>query len=336
MSLIEKAAKRLEELRRSGAHLPHEAPHGDPDAAPAPEAVVRALEARRDALAESIASPAPAAGVPPAARTAAPVAEEAPVPLTTIRPSRTGTTTTRTVAIDLESLKARGYVTPDAPTSRIADEFRVIKRPIIRSAQGRAGARIRNGNLVMVTSALPGEGKTFTALNLAMSVAMEFDNTVLLVDGDVANPALPRLIGVPEAPGLLDLLTNDKLDVSEALVKTNVEKLTVLPAGRQHRRATELLASEQMAALLRDLASRYQDRIIIFDSPPLLPTTEARVLATHMGQIVMVVAAESTSQNTLGQAMATIESCEHVMMLLNKASRTETGAYGYYTGDPAR
>lgn len=330
MSLIEKAAKRLEELRRSGAHLPHEAPHGDPDAAPAPEAVVRALEARRDALAESIASAAPAA------RTAAPVADEAPAPTVTIRPTRTGTTTTRTVAIDLESLKARGYVTPDAPTSRIADEFRVIKRPIIRNAQGRAGARIRNGNLAMVTSAVPGEGKTFTALNLAMSVAMEFDNTVLLVDGDVANPALPKLLGVPAAPGLLDLLTDDKLDVSEALVRTNVEKLTVLPAGRAHRRATELLASEQMAALLRDLASRYQDRIIIFDSPPLLPTTEARVLATHMGQIVMVVAAESTSQNTLNQALATIESCEHVMMLLNKASRTETGAYGYYTGDSAR
>ena len=334
MSLIEKAAKRLEELRRSGAPLPHEAPHGDPGAAPAPEAVVRALEARREALAESIAPPAPAAAVPPAPRTVAPVADEIPAP--TIRPSRTGTTTARTVAIDLESLKARGYVTPDAPTSRIADEFRVIKRPIIRNAQGRAGARIRNGNLVMVTSALPGEGKTFTALNLAMSVAMEFDNTVLLVDGDVANPALPKLLGVPAAPGLLDLLTDDKLDVSEALVKTNVEKLTVLPAGRPHRRATELLASEQMAALLRDLASRYQDRIIIFDSPPLLPTTEARVLATHMGQIVMVVAAESTSQNTLNQALATIESCEHVMMLLNKASRTETGAYGYYTGDSAR
>jgi exopolysaccharide/PEP-CTERM locus tyrosine autokinase len=336
MSLIEKAAKRLEELRRSGAQLPHEPPHGDPVASPTPEAVVRALEARREASAESIVAPAAAAAGLAPLRSMPAVAGEMPSPPDTVRPTRTGTTTTRAVAIDLESLKARGYVTPDAPTSRIADEFRVIKRPIIRSAQGRAGARIRNGNLVMVTSALPGEGKTFTALNLAMSVAMEFDNTVLLVDGDVANPALPRLIGVPEAPGLLDLLTNDKLDVSEALVKTNVEKLTVLPAGRQHRRATELLASEQMAALLRDLASRYQDRIIIFDSPPLLPTTEARVLATHMGQIVMVVAAESTSQNTLGQAMATIESCEHVMMLLNKASRTETGAYGYYTGDPAR
>jgi exopolysaccharide/PEP-CTERM locus tyrosine autokinase len=341
MSLIEKAAKRLEELRRSGAPVSDGVSTAEAASSSTPDAVVRALEARRETIAESIATPiaVPSSGMPQTAR-GAPHAPEAVVAAPTgaaaARASRAATTTSRTVAIDLESLKARGYVTPDAPTSRIADEFRVIKRPIIRNAQGRAGAKVKHGNLVMVTSALPSEGKTFTALNLAMSVAMEFDNTVLLVDGDVANPAMPKLLGVPEAPGLLDLLTNDKIDVSDALVKTNVEKLTVLPAGRPHRRATELLASEQMVALLRDLASRYQDRIIIFDSPPLLPTTEARVLATHMGQIVMVVAAEATSQNTLNQALVTIESCEHVMMLLNKASRTEAGAYGYYSGDSAR
>ncbi len=137
----------------------------------------------------------------------------------------------------------------------------------------------------MVTSALPGEGKTFTAVNLAISMAMEFDNTVLLVDGDVAHPSLPDVLGLPTSPGLLDLLIRDDLDVADALVQTNIEKLTMLPAGSRHRRATELLASEKMAILLRELASRYPDRIIIFDSPPLLATTEARVLATHMGQI---------------------------------------------------
>ena len=113
-------------------------------------------------------------------------------------------------------------------------------------------------------------------------------------------------------------------------------KLSLLPAGSAHRRATELLASEQMARFLEELASRYHDRIIIFDSPPLLPTTEARVLATHMGQIVMVVAAGSTSQNALNQALATIESCEVVLMMLNKASRTDVGTYGYYADDAAR
>ena len=184
----------------------------------------------------------------------------------------------------------------------------------------------------MITSAMPGEGKTFTAVNLAMSIAMEYNSTVLLVDGDVAHPGFPSLLGSPEGPGLLDLLTNDKIDVSDALLRTNIDRLSILPAGAPQRRATELLASESMARLLHDLATRYPDRIIVFDAPPLLPATEARVLATQMGQIVMVVAAESTSQNTLSKAMETIESCEVVLMMLNKADRTEVGRYAYYPG----
>ena len=182
-------------------------------------------------------------------------------------------------------------------------------------------------NLVMVTSALPGEGKTFTATNLAISVAMELDSSVLLVDGDVAHPALPDLLGVPSSPGLLDLLTEGRVDVADALVKTNIDKLTVLPAGSRHRRATELLASEQMASLLRELATRYRDRIVIFDSPPLLATTEARVLATHMGQIIVVVAANATSQRAVDHALATIENCEIVLMMLNKVTTSEVGSY---------
>jgi protein-tyrosine kinase len=243
----------------------------------------------------------------------------------------------RHIEIDLRSLAARGYLTPDAAQSQTADEFRVIKRPIIRNALGLIGGpSSKNRNLVMVTSALPGEGKTFTAINLAMSIAMELNNTVLLVDGDVAHPMLPTLLGIPAGPGLLDLLTRDDLDVSDALLRTNVEKLTILPSGSRQRRATELLASEQMAVLLRELASRYSDRIIIFDSPPLLATTEARVLATHMDQIVMVVAAEATSQQAVHHALTAIESCEIVLLMLNKARRTDVGTYyGYYAGDEA-
>jgi receptor protein-tyrosine kinase len=202
---------------------------------------------------------------------------------------------------------------------------------------GTGGTKVANGNLVMVTSALPGEGKTFTALNLAMSVAMELDTTVLLVDGDVAHPDFPNLLGVPSTPGLLDVLTRDGVDVGDALVRTSIENLAVLPAGMRHRRATELLASEQMAILLRELASRYTDRMIIFDSPPLLATTEARVLATHMGQIVMVVAADRTRQHAVNLALAAIEDCEHVMMVLNKARKTDVGTYyGYYADEPLR
>jgi exopolysaccharide/PEP-CTERM locus tyrosine autokinase len=240
----------------------------------------------------------------------------------------------RHIDINFAKLKARGFVTPDAGSSQIAEEFRVIKRPIIRNAVGRGA--VKHGNLVMVTSALPSEGKTFTSLNLALSIATEIDSTVLLVDGDVAHPSIPEIIGAPHGPGLLDLLTRDDLDFADALVKTNIEKLSLLPAGTRHRRSTELLASEQMASLLREIASRYRDRIIIFDSPPLLATTEARVLATNMGQIVMVVAADATSQHAVNQALATIEGCEIVLMVLNKASRTDVGTYyGYYAVDEA-
>ena len=138
---------------------------------------------------------------------------------------------------------------------------------------------------------------------------------------------------MPHGPGLLDILTRDDVSFSDAMIRTNVDKLAILPAGSRHRRSTELLASEQMANLLRELASRYADRVIIFDSPPLLATTEARVLATHMGQIVMVVAADATSQHAVNQALATIESCDVVMMALNKARRTDVGAYYGYYGD---
>jgi protein-tyrosine kinase len=316
MSMIEQAAKRLEELRKAGMELPEVTPAvADTvrsNQSPTPEAVIRALEAQSPSQSLFQRQPSAKAVGRTSALRAAP----------------------RYAEIDLEQLAARGFITPAAPHSQLADEFRVVKRPIIRNALRKDGVKVKNGNLVMVTSSLPSEGKTFTAVNLAMSVAMEYDNTVLLIDGDVANPMLPTLLNVPREPGLLDLLTRDDLDVADALVRTNVEKLTVLPAGSRHRRATELLASEQMVNLLLEIALRYSDRIIIFDSPPLLATTEARVLATHMGQIVMVVAAETTTQHALSQALSTIESCEIVLMMLNKARKTDVGSYyGYYTDD---
>jgi receptor protein-tyrosine kinase len=315
-SIIEQAAKRLEELRRADsepeAGVGHEnrfaAIRRDPEAPSTPEATVLALEAHSPGLIakQSRESHGGASGLP----------------------------SERRIELDFARLASRGFVTPNAPATQIAEEFRIVKRPIIRNALGQGSARVKNGNLVMVTSALPGEGKTFTSLNLALSIASEVDNTVLLVDGDVAHPSLPQLLGAPHGPGLLDLLTRDDIDFTDALIKTNIEKLSLLSAGSRHRRATELLASEQMAALLRDIASRYRDRIIIFDSPPLLATTEARVLAANMGQIVMVVAADSTSHHAVNQALATVEGCDIVMMVLFKASRTDVGAYyGYYSSD---
>jgi receptor protein-tyrosine kinase len=237
---------------------------------------------------------------------------------------------TKRIDINLDRLRSMGMVTPDASKTPIAEEFRMIKRPLIKNALGQGAAPLKNGNLIMVTSAFPREGKTFCAVNLAISIAMELDHTVLLVDADVARPSVARQLGVTFEAGLMDALLDPTIDLGDVMVRTNIEKLTVLPAGRTHARSTELLASEAMSGLLHELSTRYADRIIVFDSPPLLVTTESRTLAAKMGQIVLVVASESTTHTAVQEALAAVESCEVIGTILNKAKFSQVGEYGYY------
>ncbi len=237
----------------------------------------------------------------------------------------------RLVTIDLKQLAAIGYLTPDMQRSQIADEFRVIKRPLLANVHGKSTQPVARANLIMITSSLPEEGKTFVSINLAISLAMELDKTVLLVDADVSRPSVLKRLGLPPSPGLLDILTDPSLHVADVLLRTNIDKLTILPSGKANGRATELLSSGAMDRLLNELTTRYADRIVIFDAPPLLPSTESRVLATFMGQVVVVVEADRTPQKSLEQALATVESCPTVLPLLNKISRSEVGNYyGYY------
>ncbi len=302
-SLIEQAAQRLEQLRQAGVVTPEIADAGTAGLGgngPAAEAPAQAL--RRDGQRH-------------------------------VAPDSTwdGAAQSRRVTLNLDAIAASGIVTPAAPRSQMADQYRVIKRPLIANAVGRGASSVKHGNLIMVTSALPGEGKSFTSINLAMSMAAELDHTVMLVDSDVARPSILRMLGLPPGPGLLDLLEG-KADMSSVLMRTNVDKLTILPSGTPHAKATELLASDAMSKLLDDMSTRYPDRIIIFDSPPLLLTTEARVLATHMGQIVVVVHADRTLQGTVQQALSAIETCPVKMMVLNKARPDAIGGYGGYGG----
>lgn len=240
--------------------------------------------------------------------------------------------TSMQIEIDLKRLARMGGVTPDSERSQVAEEFRLIKRPLLANAFGQGGAGVRNGNLIMVTSALPGEGKSFCSLNLAISIATEMERTVLLVDADVARPRLPEYLGIRVGKGLLDVLQDPSLELSEVMLRTNIPKLSLLPAGHPYKYGTELLASSAMSRLVADLANRYPDRVIIFDSPPLLSTSEASVLATHMGQIVMVVEAEKTSQEAVKEALSQLESCEIIGMVLNKATAVlgNDNYYGYY------
>ena len=236
------------------------------------------------------------------------------------------------VRLHLESLRARGFVTPDGNQTQISQEFRVIKRPLLANAFGRGVSAVKNGKRVMVTSAFPGEGKSFCAINLAMSIAAERDNKVLLVDADVARPSIPKELGITVEAGLMDWLIDGNLDISQLVLPTNVEKLMILPAGRRHQQATELLASASMSRLLELISARYPDRIVIFDSPPLLVTTESRVLSSYMGQVVLVVEAGKTSHESVQEALGTIGSSEVVGLVLNKARAAEQGYYGGYGG----
>jgi receptor protein-tyrosine kinase len=233
----------------------------------------------------------------------------------------------QTRTFDLGRLQASGFITPALQHSRLLHEFRVIKRPLIQHALGRSATQAPNRNLIMVTSALPDEGKTFVAVNLAMSLAMERDCRVLLVDADVLAPSVPRILGIEPAKGLMDVLTGAGTQVREALLGTNVERLTLLLAGTPHSNASEFLASEAMTQLLSELSSRYPDRIVVFDSPPLLATTEPRVLATQMGQVIVAVEAQRTTHGALESALATVESCPVVYTLLNKTPESKVGSY---------
>lgn len=234
------------------------------------------------------------------------------------------------IEIDVERLGRLGMVTPLDQKSRVAEEYRAIKRPLLRNVAGKGAAPIADANLIMITSALPGEGKSTTSVNLAISIAMELDHRVLLVDADVSKPSIPAILGIPAERGLLDLLIDDTLDVSDVLLRTNVDKLSLLPSGAGQLQATELLSSAAMSRLLKEMSGRYSDRIIVFDSPPLLSSNEARALATLMGQIVVVVGAESTTHAALKQALAAIETCPIKLLMLNKSRVSAGTGYGNY------
>ena len=313
MSLIEQAAKRLEQLRQAGADFPEQAPKINaplPVDRPDSPRIEDGSSSRPDSL---LLEP-----------------QKAPEPQPpSVSPKASAR---KKVDINLDAIAGAGLLVPNATRSKMADEYRVIKRPLIANAMGKGVPRVPNGNLIMVTSALPGEGKSFTAINLAISIAMELDNTVMLVDADVARPSVLNMLGLPPASGLLDVVDQDSVDISDVLLRTNIEKLSLLPSGTQHQRATELLASSAMVRLLHDMANRYPDRIIIFDSPPLLLTTEARALATHMGQVVLVVHAGQTAQSAVREAVGTIESCPVKMMVLNQSRESASAGYGYEYG----
>lgn len=237
--------------------------------------------------------------------------------------------------IDLVALREAGYITPDMPPNLMSEEFRIIKRSLLLNAFAKGDKKSGpNNNVILVTSSNPSEGKTFCTINLALSIATEQDVTVLLVDADFSKPEILNRLGVKGGRGLMDVVADSKMDVGDCLVRTNIPNLVLLPAGRQHNLTTELLASERMATMVSEISSRYSDRIVIFDSPPVLASSAASVLALYMGQTVFVIEAEKTTEPQIKESLSMISACENINLLLNKtryngSNKKFASYYGY-------
>ena len=237
----------------------------------------------------------------------------------------------------LPALRNNNMLVPGSPLGQsFQDEYRRIKRPLLSNAIGRSSSLVDRGNLIMVTSSMPGEGKSYTATNLALSIAREKDVTVLLIDCDVARRGVSRLLGIEDRPGLVDLVDNEELTVADVMLTTDIPNFRVLAAGSHYDYVTELLASNRMASLVDEIATRYSDRIVIFDSPPLLATPETQVLATLVGQIVFVVETGKTPQAVVMDALEQLPEDKAIGIVLNKnegASGKSGYYYGYYGAD---
>jgi len=233
------------------------------------------------------------------------------------------------VTLDLKILEQKNFVSLSSERRLINEEYRVIKRKLISNAFGALSSTLKHPNLILVSSSRPGEGKTFSAINLALSIALEQDKTVLLVDSDVLRPSVSKTLNIHHDIGLTDYLLSSEIKVSDIILSTNVDRLKIITAGRPHHLSTELLASERMLMLVNEFASRYSDRIVIFDAPPLLGVNETAVMASMCGQAVVVVEENHSKLAEIEQAVALLPKDIAIGFLINKAHRNQGKGYGY-------
>lgn len=300
------------------------------------KSLVERLAERQDSASATAPNPpsaSPEAGTERGVDSATPsVAPGSLLPRSEHRHGQTGARTRHIATIDIKKLKKQGFVTPEGGRSQIVEEFRAIKRPLLRRAFEPDGTG--RDHLIMVTSARPGEGKSFCSINLAMSIASERGLNVLLVDGDVVKSDLPNILGFRSEAGFLDLLVDRSLDLSDVLVRTNIPNLSILPSGDSQDHATELMAGPAMADLIGDLATRYSDRVIVFNAPPVLVSSEAAVLASWVGQVVLIVEADHTGRNDVAEAVSLLGEDTNINFVLNKVTDRRIseryGAYSYY------
>lgn len=235
--------------------------------------------------------------------------------------------------IDLVALERAGMVDWSRTRSRISEEFRLVQRQVLRTAFGGPDLQPGYSNLLMITSARPGEGKSFTALNLAGSIARQGDHEVLLIDVDSKRDSFCYPMGLAEAPGLLDLAADPRFDPEPLIVRTPIERLSIMPVGRERERGPELFSSREMTRLIQSLGRRYSDRLLLLDAPPCLSTSDPAVLAPVVGQVLFVVEAERTQRDEIEASLDLIQACPIITLVLNKqqiSSRFTFGAYSSY------
>jgi protein-tyrosine kinase len=254
------------------------------------------------------------------------------------QPTRSDVYTGNQVRLDFRALRQNGMITPDNMVSGISNEYRAIKRRLMQKVRD-PETRSAVNNLVMVTSSLPGEGKTFSSINLAMSLAAERGLQVLLIDADVIKPSVGNVFLNPSAVGLTDFLTGRVSRISQVLHRcVEVPNLSVIFAGKTTNDGPELLSSGRMAELCREMSTRYPDRVIILDTSPVLASAEPAVLANFVHQVIMVVASNHAARTQIRRSLESVATCHNVSLLFNKApewNEAEYMAYYSYTTQSA-
>ena len=313
ISLLERAAEVYDfgaAMRARGAPTPE--PQAAP-AVPAVEPIVEAAAEPEPVLDLGAAEAVPAA---PPAQSAAPAPVRRPV---------------GAAVIDRVALAERGFIVPEAAATGLAEEFRLIKRRLLAGMERLGALSEEKRRSVLISSAQPKEGKTFCAVNLALSLAGEREHDVLLVDGDFSKPDIPEILGLDPGPGLVDALADAHADPEAFVVRTDVPGLSVLAAGRRQNNVPELLASGRTREVLARLIAANSRRIILFDSPPALMASPATVLAGLVGQALVVVRADQTTEADLRETIGVLSGCDHVALMLNAATiGTSSRKYGSY------
>ncbi len=225
-------------------------------------------------------------------------------------------------AVDPGLAEENRIVTLSGKNAQVAEQYRMLRTQVLRKTEG------EGDNCLMVTSSVAGEGKTTTAINLAIAIAQEVHKTVLLVDADLRAPSIHKYLGLTPEKGLVHNLLDD-VPLEEILVRTGVEKLTFLPAGGSLPNSTEILRSPRMQRLIQEVKERYRDRYVIFDTTPLLATADAMVLSHFMDGVIMVVQGEKTSRNDLAKSLSHLAGCNILGMVMNNLSIMEKPYYYY-------